>query len=180
MENQFCLVGKDFFLDKTSFLLTPGNKYLLAILNSHVTRFFLDTLVSKMRGGYFSMSKIYVEQIPIPRISKEAQLPFESLVDMIMFARGHGMNSDASTLEWVIDGMTYGLYFEPEMKKSHCYINDRIAQFIRPFKSVDTDDFKTEYIQTFVKFCDKDDTIRHGLVHSRLVKPVQIIQGDKK
>jgi hypothetical protein len=72
------------------------------------------------------------------------------------------------------------LYFEPEMKKSHCYINDRIAQFIKPFTPVDTDDFKTEYIQTFVKFCDKDDTIRHGLVHSHLVKPVQVILGDKK
>jgi len=180
IDNQFCLVGKDFFLEKTSFFLTPGNKYLLGVLNSHVTRFFLDTLVSKMRGGYFSMSKIYIEQIPIPRIPTEAQLPLEILVDMIMFAIEHGMNSDASTLEWVIDVMTYGLYFEPEMKKSHCYINDRIAEFIKPFTPVDTDDFKTEYIQTFAKFCDKDDTIRHGLVHSRLVKPVQVILGEKK
>ncbi|MCX6578838.1 MAG: DUF559 domain-containing protein [Candidatus Aminicenantes bacterium] len=180
MDNQFCLVGKDFFLEKTSFFLVPGNKYLLGVLNSHVTRFFLDTLVSKMRGGYFSMSKIYIEQIPIPHIAAESQLPFEILVDMILFAIEHGMNSDASTLEWVIDVMTYGLYFEPEMKKSHCYINDRIAEFIKPFTPVDTDDFKTEYIKTFIKFCDKDDTIRHGLVHSHLVKPVQVILGDKK
>jgi adenine-specific DNA-methyltransferase len=180
LDNQFCLVGKDFFQDKTSFLLASDNKYLLGILNSRVTRFFLDFLVSKMRGGYFAMSKIYVEQIPIPHIDAEAQLPFEILVDMILFAREHAMNSDASTLEWVIDVMTFGLYFEPEMKKDHCFINHRIAEVIKPFTSDDTDDFKTEYIKTFVKFCDKDDTIRHGLVHSRLVKPVRIILGDKK
>jgi hypothetical protein len=180
LDNQFCLVGKDFFLDKTSFLLASDNKYLLGILNSRVTRFFLDILVSKMRGGYFAMSKIYIEQIPIPHIAAETQLPFEILVDMILFAREHALNSDASTLEWVIDVMAFGLYFEPEMKKDHCFINHRIAEVIKPFTPVDTDDFKTEYIKTFVKFCDKDDTIRHGLVHSRLVTPVRIILGDKK
>lgn len=180
LDNQFCLVGKDFFLDKTSFLLTSDSKYLLGILNSHVTRFFLDTLVSKMRGGYFSMSKIYIEQIPIPHTAPEIQRPFEILVDMILFAKKHAMDSDASTLEWVIDVMTFGLYFESEMKKNHCYINDRIAEVIKPFTPADTDDFKIEYIKKFIKFCDKDDTVRHGLVHSRLVKPVQIVLGDKK
>lgn len=89
------------------------------------------------------------------------------------------MNQEASALEWVVDVMVYGLYFEAEMKKDHCYINDRIAEVIKPFKPEDTDAFKAEYIKTFVKFCNKDDIVYHGLVHSRNVKPVKIISGAK-
>ena len=42
-----------------------------------------------------------------------------------------------------------------------------------------TDKFKTEYIKTFAKFCNKDEIVYHGLVHSRNVKPVKIISGAK-
>jgi len=70
MDNQFGIVKPFYMQDKTSFFMTCANRYLLAVLNSSVSRFFFDSLVSKMRGGYFSMSKIYVEQFPIPIISK--------------------------------------------------------------------------------------------------------------
>jgi len=177
--NQFCFVGKNFYLDKTAFFLPADNRFLLGLLNSKVAFFYLDTLVSKMRGGYFSMSKIYVEQLPLPQIPPREQAPYERLVDCILFAKEHGMNQEASTLEWVVDVMVYGLYFEAEMKKDHCYINDRIAEVIKPFTPNDTDEFKSEYIKTFVKFCNKDEVVYHGLVHSRNVKPVKIISGAK-
>jgi len=179
-DNQFCFVVENYYLDKTTFFIASDDKYLLGLLNSKIVCFYLDTLVSKMRGGYFSMSKIYVEQLPIPQISPQEQAPYERLVDCILFAKEHAMNQEASTLEWVVDVMVYGLYFEAEMKKDHCYINDRIAEVIKPFKPNDTDEFKTEHLKTFVKFCNKDDIVCHGLVHSRNVKPVKIISGAKQ
>jgi hypothetical protein len=76
--------------------------------------------------------------------------------------------------------MVYGLYFEEEMKNDYCFINDRVAAVVKPFKPEDTDKFKTEYIKTLALFCLKDKDIYHGLIHSKNVKPVQIILGDRK
>ncbi len=130
-------------------------------------------------GGYFEYKPMFIERLPVPRLELSLQKPYEILVDCILFAKDKGMEQEAKTLEWVVDTMVYGLYFETEMKEDSCYINDRIAEFIKPFKSDDTDEFKAEYTRTFVEFCRKDDIIYHGLVHSRTVKPVKIINGAK-
>ena len=64
------------------------------------------------------------------------------------------------------------------MKQDHCYLNDRIAEVLKPLSG--DDKTRVEQIKTFVKFCSQDDMIRHALVHGRLVKPVRIILGEKK
>jgi adenine-specific DNA-methyltransferase len=180
LANFLCLDKKGFFLDKTCFFMVPNSKYLLALLNSRVTQFYLSLLVSKMRGGYFSMSKIYVEKVPIKKLSLSKQLPFEILVDCIFFAKEHHMESESSTLESVIDGMVYDLYFEDEMKKANCYITDRITEVIKPFNDDDTDNFKKQYIEKLVKFCNEDKTVYRGLIYRRTVKVVKIVTGAKK
>jgi hypothetical protein len=101
-------------------------------------------------------------------------------VDCILFAHEKGLTAEASTLEWVINVMVYGLYFEVEMKKADCYINDRVAEVVKPFKADDTDEFKTEYVQKLNLFFLKDKDIYHGLVHSRNVRPVEIIHEARK
>lgn len=180
IDNQFCLVPKGYCLDKTAFFLKTDNKYLLASLNTNVVYFYLDTLVSKMRGGYFSLSKFYVEQVPIPQIPTAAQFPYECLVDCIQYAYQKGLTNEAATFEWVINVMVYGLYFEEEMKRANCYINDLVAKVVKSFKADDSDEFKKEYVQKLNQFFLKDKEIYHGLVHSRTVKPVEIIHGAMK
>ena len=180
LDNQLCLVGENILLDKTNFFIPSDNKYLLGLLNSSVAKFYLDTIVSKMRGGYFSMSKIYVEQLPIPKLPAASQIPYECLVDCTLFAQEKGLTSEAATIEWVINVMAYGLYFEEEMKKADCYINELVAKMVKPFKADDSDQFKTEYVQKLSQFFLKDKGIYHGLVHSRNVKPVEIIHGAMK
>ena len=69
------------------------------------------------------------------------------------------------------------LYFPEEMKAAKCYITDRVAEVIKPFKPNDTDKFKKEYIKELHKFFNKDKIIYHGLIHRRKVKPVEIIIG---
>ena len=180
LSNFLCIDKKGFFLDKTCFFMVPSSKYLLALVNSKVAQFYLSLLVSKMRGGYFSMSKIYVEKVPIIKLLSSKQLPFESLVDCTLFAKEHNMESEASTLESVIDGMVYDLYFEEEMKSANCYITGRITEVIKPFKDDDTDDFKKQYIEKLVKFCNEDKTVYRGLIYRRTVKVVKIVTGAKK
>jgi len=123
---------------------------------------------------------MFIEHLPIPKIPPESQKPFEILVDCILFAKENNLESEASTLESVIDGMVYDLYFEDEMKKANCYITDRITGVVQPFKKNDTDDFKKEYIEKLVKFCNEVKMVFRCLIHRRTVEVVKIVSGAKK
>ncbi|ETR70362.1 MAG: hypothetical protein OMM_08871 [Candidatus Magnetoglobus multicellularis str. Araruama] len=90
------------------------------------------------------------------------------------------MTIEANTFESVINGMVYDLYFEAEMKKAGCYITKRISEVVRPFKEDDSDAFKQEYIEKLHSFCRNDKTVFQGLIHSRNVRIVKIINGEKK
>jgi hypothetical protein len=125
---------------------------------------------------------MFVENLPVPQIPADKQLPFEILVDSILFCKSRDtadLDSASTLLESVIDGLVYDLYFPDEMKAAHCYITDRIAEVLKPFKKSDTIAFKTEYITELCKFFHKDETIYHGLIHRRTIKEVQIISGEK-
>ncbi|MDR9442792.1 MAG: Eco57I restriction-modification methylase domain-containing protein, partial [Schleiferiaceae bacterium] len=65
MNNQFTKIPAGAYLNKTAFFIPSNDLFLLGLLNSKVTLFYLDAIVSKMRGGYFSLSKAYVETMPI-------------------------------------------------------------------------------------------------------------------
>ena len=177
---QFALVEAGMYVSAPSPLITPASKYMLAVLNSTLGDFYIHSLGVTRSGGFMEYKPMFVEQLPIPQISDAAQHPYECLVDCIQFAYQKGLSNEAKTFEWVINVMVYGLYFETEMKQANCFINDLVAKVVKPFKADDTDDFKTEYVQKLNKFFLKDKDIYHGLVHSRNVKPVEIIHGAMK
>lgn len=178
---RFQLDVKKYYCDKTLFSINGESlKFIIAVLNSKVGEYMMYEYVPRLDSGGFLVQKIYVEQFPIPKVPNEVQRPYEILVDGIQFAYANGLTAEAATLEWVINVMVYGLYFETEMKQVDCYINDRVAEVVKPFKADDTDEFKTEYVRKLHEFFLKDKAIYHGLVHSRNVKPVEIILEGKK
>ena len=172
-----------YYPEATSFILTGESvKYLTALLNSKLLTYAFRTFYAggDLRGKTFRYKKAFLENLPVPKIDPIAQRPFEILVDCVLFAYKKGLSSEASTLEWVIDVMVYGLYFENEMKKAHCYINNRIAEVVKPFKAGDTDAFKADYVKSLALFCLKDKIIYPGMIHSKNVAPVRIIHGEGK
>ncbi len=147
----------------------------------------------EIQGNTKRYFKQYVEEIPIPRLSSSAPSApprehpssssspyqaYEVLVDCIQFARAHDLTTQADLLEAVVDGMVYGLYFEPDMKAAGCYINSRIAEVVQPFKPDDTDDYKASYVKKLVDFCEKDSVVYNGLIQSRTVEVVKTILGE--
>lgn len=106
-ENQFCLVEGGIYLNKTTFMIPSDDQVLLAILNSCVAKFYFNSVVSKVRGGYFSMSKTYVENFNIcyPNDKK-----IESIVDSIVEIKKQNTSSDTSALESQIDQFVYEYY----------------------------------------------------------------------
>ncbi|MFZ3115621.1 MAG: N-6 DNA methylase [Syntrophales bacterium] len=177
---QFALVKAGMYVSAPSPLITPASKYLLAVLNSTLGDYYIRSLGVTRSGGFLEYKPMFVENLPVPKLTPAAQLPYECLVDCILFAHAKGLTSEASTLEWVINIMVYGLYFEAEIKKNYCYINDLVTGMVKPFKPDDTDGFKTEYVQKLAQFFLKDKDIYRGLVHSRNVGPVEVIMEARK
>lgn len=180
ISSQFALCEPGITVSAPSPIITPGNKYLLAVLNSKLGDYYIRSLGVTRSGGYFEYKPMFVENLPVPQIPDEQQTPYTTLVDCILFCKDKNMEPESSLLESVIDGLVFDLYFPQELKAAHCYITDRIASVLKPFRKSDTLAFKTEYIKTLEKFLNKDETISHSLVHRHLIKPIQIILGGNK
>jgi type II restriction/modification system DNA methylase subunit YeeA len=109
LDNQFCYVNEGLYLNKTSFFIPVTDHFLIGLLNSKITKFYLDAIVPKMRGGYFSLSKAYVETIRIISEEKIAKIITE-LVEQILSIKSRTPAADTTVLEAEIDLMVYKLY----------------------------------------------------------------------
>lgn len=168
------------FTSDTAWIITRGSKYLVACLNSKVVWFYLKSLVASLGEASFRMKKIYLDLLLIPQISKEAQKPFEILVDYILFAKEQNMKNESSLFEAIVDGMVYDLYFEEDMKKADCFITSRVEEIVKPFGKYDNDEFKKEFVKVIYDIFKEDKTVQRGLIYSRNIEVVKIINGDKK
>ncbi|GAB3328248.1 TaqI-like C-terminal specificity domain-containing protein [Marivirga atlantica] len=107
MDNQFTIVEQGNYLNKTAFIIPLSDKSLLGQLNSSVAKFFFDSIVSKMRGGYFSMSKAYVETFPV--IEKAIEEIDQRVVEILTIKRN---DPKINTIDLVreIDQLVYKMY----------------------------------------------------------------------
>ena len=122
--------------DKTTIITGKELKYICAIQNSSIAWSYMRQISSSKQGGFFEIKPMYISKLPIPPLLTNKQKPYESLVDCIQFGHAHDLDLEAKKLEAVVDVMVYGLYFEEEMKAAGCYINDRIAEIIKPFSDI--------------------------------------------
>lgn len=83
-------------------------KYVLALLNSNVSKFFIQSIASLKAGGYYSYSSNVLNKIPIRKITIGEQEPFIVLVSRIEKAKEKGI--DTTELENQIDQLVYQLY----------------------------------------------------------------------
>ena len=72
------------YLLDTSWFIDCGDKYLLALLNSKLIWHYLKYISSSLGSASLRMKKIFVEQVPIPKIEEEKQQPLIKLVDEIL------------------------------------------------------------------------------------------------
>lgn len=108
-DNQFCYVEQGVYLNKTSFFIPVSDHFLLGLLNSKMAKFYFGSIVSKMRGGYFSMSKAYVETFIV--LSEELiNQQIISVVDQILKSKRISPSANTAVLESQIDQLVYQLY----------------------------------------------------------------------
>ena len=99
------------YCEATSFMMTGESlKYLCALLNAKLLRWFLYQTAPTSGMGTLRWKKVYVETIPIPKISPTEQRPFIRLVDTILTAKATDSKADTTEQETEIDRLVYGLY----------------------------------------------------------------------
>lgn len=174
--NLFTLDAEGYLLDKTAFLINTNNKYLLALLNSEVACYFFDSIVSKMQGGYFSLSKIYVEKFPAPKISDTEQAIYIDLVDYLLFLAKRKQTLQSAYFEQLIDGLVYELYFPNEIQAAGKHIFPHLAN-LQPISDEMPEEEKLAIIhREFERLYDPYHPVRNNLETLDSVEEVRIIR----
>ncbi len=99
----------NFLCNQKCFIVTGENlEFLNIYFNSKLNNFYFRFIGAKLGSEGMEMSKIFVEIIPILKITQEAQQPFINLVEKILAKKEKNENTELE--ENQIDKMIYKLY----------------------------------------------------------------------
>ena len=85
-------------------------KYLCAILNSDLITWYMKNTALTSGMGTTRWFAVFVEAIPVPKVSAADQLPVVKLVDDVLNAKAADPGANTSELEEKIDRIVYRLY----------------------------------------------------------------------
>jgi TaqI-like C-terminal specificity domain len=180
-----------FYSNNKTFIIPDADLYLLALLNSKLVCFFLDHVVSKLRGAY-AMRSSFVSQVPIAQTSEDNIKIFIKLVEYIIYLERQlkeKENDDISSIqlardkmmarffEQIIDGMVYELYLPEELHKEDKYFVKYICSENLPqLKSIKGDKMQA-LRQIFERMFDINHPIRKNVFFLDSLEAIRIIQG---
>jgi hypothetical protein len=154
----------EMYITNSAYFLSGGNlKYILAILNSKVADFYLFQVTATIAGGRKRYTKQYVEQIPIPQISEDHQVPFVKIVDYLLELKRHvdlkGQKVMINHFEQVLNAMVYELYFE-ELVKEKRY---DIIKLVISLPEIKSEDNLSLLRKTYEETSQKNHPIRESI-----------------
>lgn len=110
LENRYFLSSIYAIYPKENFDI-PFLKYLLAIINSSFSTFYIRKIAFDLTEGAFTKVRTnQLGRLPLVITSKEDQKPFIDKVDQILSLKKDNPEADTSALEKEIDMMVYELY----------------------------------------------------------------------
>ena len=99
------------YCEATTFMMTGKHlKYLCAVLNTNIAGWFLQQIAPTSGMGTLRWKKVYVEAIPIPKLSMVKQASFIDLMDCMLKAKEINPNTDISATEAEINLRVCELY----------------------------------------------------------------------
>jgi len=173
---QFAIADCDLYINAPSPLLFNGEKYLLAILNSQVGDYYIRSLGVTRNGGYFEYKPMFVEKLPVPKVSQEKKKIYVRLVDYVLYLTKKEIKLQSVYFDQLIDGMVYELYFSEEIKN----VGKAIIKHLGELKPIDenmSDEKKLAIIQSeFDRLYDPKHPVRNNLETLDSVDVVRIIR----
>ena len=108
---RFAYEAEPEFGEATTFVMTGESlRYLCAVLNSPISTWFLERTAPTSGMGTLRWKKVYVNEIPIPRLTPAEQRPFADATDRILKALATDSDADVATLEGELNRLVYELY----------------------------------------------------------------------
>jgi hypothetical protein len=105
----FILDNKGFFINDKGFIITGENiEYLTAVFNSSLFKFCFKENFPELLGGTRELRKVFLDKIPIKKITAEMNKIFSEKVNQIQEMKQE--NKDTKILEIEIDNLIFDLY----------------------------------------------------------------------
>jgi hypothetical protein len=89
-------------------MIVPGDRYLLAVLNSKVADFYIRGLGVTRSGGYFEYKPMFIEKLPVPLLNESEKERYIICVNKILGLRQQGMST--ANEEQTLDEMICDMY----------------------------------------------------------------------
>jgi type I restriction-modification system DNA methylase subunit len=166
-----------YFVNNSAYFFIGKNlKYFTAILNSKVVEWYFNYIATHSGVGTNRWEKTYVEQIPIPEISKSEMRPFDILVDYVTFIKKYEDRISpytpndhmAANFEEVIDACVYELYFKEHMKEKEITVIKEVTALLEPIDNLHEKKHTKKIISIINKVYDEykstDNTIRRRIL----------------
>jgi len=111
-EPNFAYEESGSFSNDKTYIIPQASLYLLGLLNSHVTGFFLHQICPAVQKGYMEFRTIYLEQIPIPEPTAEQRAAIETLVTQLLALHREGRPpaTQVAALEAELNAQVYAVY----------------------------------------------------------------------
>ena len=110
----FSIASKGMYLKNSAYMMSGGAvKYLIAILNSSLVKFYFPLITCKLGSGAFRWIKQFVDLIPIPPITtknRTAAARIERIASSILATKEADPAADTTPQEKEIDQLVYQLY----------------------------------------------------------------------
>ena len=104
----FAFDKNGYFHNDALYMITGGSEYVVGVLNSSVSWWFLSQICTDLQNGYLQAFRENLFQIPIPVNPKPEAI--EALVNKILAIKSKDPKADVSKLERQIDQLVYQLY----------------------------------------------------------------------
>ena len=104
LRGSYTIVDEGVYINAPSAFIPTDNLYLLGVLNSKLADFYIKQLGVTRNGGYFEYKPMFVEQLPIPHVTKALELKLSKIVSQILG------NENTPELEDHLDELVFELY----------------------------------------------------------------------
>ena len=173
---------KQHFLPSNGYILTSNEipiKYLLAVLNSNLLKFYFGFIGVMTAGGAFTLKHTTIKNLPVAITPNKA--PYINMVDYILHLLYNSNQTEpdlmVSYFEQIIDGMVYELYF-PELLRQH---NRRIIEHLGELPALEDDRSDKEKMEIITKVYDrlnhKEHPVRNNLFYMKNIEEIKIMEG---
>jgi hypothetical protein len=150
-----------------------SNQFIWTVLNSKLMNWYAYRFIFGKAIRTMHFDNAVTSRIPIPKISKEKQKPFENLVDYILFLKEtdeaeqvneYVPNSHlVEQFEEVIDALVYELYFEEDFRRASISFLKYAARDFPPIENLSRPDKIKIIHAAYQTLRQKDGEIRNNL-----------------